>query len=560
MEKLGQLLVSPGDIDFESFKPFVSPAFACGPLLPAKLRPVFEDAALLVERSVKDTSDIADRSSANSNGLHRYRGANGFTQAIRQLTAPFAGARDARFEFKVVRVEPAKVGVRTRQYFSLSGQCADGWIEQHASWEIHWTLGQRTEPPRLNWIGVEDFEQITAKTNGTTLLVNCTEAALQQNESYRQQLLRGANHWLARIPDRTPSNLVGLTGLATGDVNGDGLEDIYLCQDPGIPNLLLLQNADGTLRDESAAWGVDWLQDSRSALFVDLDNDGDQDLAVAILGGVVLASNEKQQRYHVRDVVPTSEDTTSLTAVDFDLDGRLDLHVCVYRKDAAAVESLATPVAIVGARHVYHDSQRGGANVLLRNVTTDRREWRFEDVTGQVGLDEDNHRWSYAASWEDFDNDRDQDLYVANDFGPNHLFRNDQSENGQRTFLNIAEQSGTSDRGFGMSAHWSDFNRDGHVDLYVGNMFSAAGNRITHQQQFKPGISLEEQQRYRYINKGNTLLQNVGDGTFVDVSQEMAVTLGRWAWASRFADLNNDGWQDLVVANGFITNEQMDDL
>ena len=552
LNKLGNLLVASDEIDSGTLQDLVSADTTCDSLLPVSLRQVFEDQALLVERPSENSSNRPTSIS--------YRGSEGLAAALSQLIAPLTGAQDQRFHFKVVRVEPGTETVTTHQFFSLSGRQPQGIVEQHASWKIQWTRGQRSVAPKIFSITVHDFEQITSKIDSGPLFADCTEAALQQNDCFREQILRGANHWLARVPDRSPTNLVGMTGLASGDVNGDSLEDIYLCQDSGIPNLLLVQQTDGTFRDKSAIWQVDWLHDSRSALLVDLDNDGDQDLVVAILGGVVLAANEGYQRFTVRDVVSTSEDTTSLTAVDYDLDGRLDLYVCVYRSDAAATESLAAPLAIVGTRHVYHDSQRGGRNMLLRNVTTTDGRWRFEEVTAQVGFDKENRRWSYAASWEDFDNDHDLDLYVANDFGPNHLWRNDAAENGGRTFVNVAEPSGTSDRAFGMSAHWGDVNRDGFMDLYVGNMFSAAGNRITHQQRFKPDIPSAEQQRYRYISRGNTLLQNTGDGTFVDVSQALGVSLGRWAWNSRFLDLNNDSWLDLLVANGFITNEQTSDL
>ena len=73
------------------------------------------------------------------------------------------------------------------------------------------------------------------------------------------------------------------------------------------------------------------------------------------------------------------------------------------------------------------------------------------------------------------------DLYVANDFGRNNLYRND----GGR-FVDVAGQAGVEDMASGMSASWGDYNQDGHMDLYVGNMFSSAGNRIAYQQRFKP--------------------------------------------------------------------------
>lgn len=189
--------------------------------------------------------------------------------------------------------------------------------------------------------------------------------------------------------------------------------------------------------------------------------------------------------------------------------------------------------------------------MLLRNDGN----WDFVDVTGAVGLDQNNNRFSFAASWEDYDNDGDPDLYVANDYGRNNLYRND----GGR-FTDVAAQLGIEDMSAGMSVSWADFNRDGILDLYISNMFSAAGNRITYQRQFKPDAGDELLAGYRRHARGNSLFEGKPGGKFSDVSLSAGVTMGRWAWGSRFADLNNDGWQDLVVANGFITAPDTGDL
>ena len=111
-----------------------------------------------------------------------------------------------------------------------------------------------------------------------------------------------------------------------------------------------------------------------------------------------------------------------------------------------------------------------------------------------------------------------------------------------------------------MSATLSDYDRDGLQDIYVSNMFSAAGNRVTFDPRFKPDESPETRARFQHLARGNSLFRNRGDGTFEDVSEPMGVTMGRWSWGSLFADINNDGWDDLLVANGFITGRKPDDL
>jgi hypothetical protein len=103
----------------------------------------------------------------------------------------------------------------------------------------------------------------------------------------------------------------------------------------------------------------------------------------------------------------------------------------------------------------------------------------------------------------------------------------------------------------GMSVSWGDSNRDGAPDLLIGNMFSSAGQRVSFQRDYKAGK--------KRMARGNTLLTASKDG-FEDASIASGITNGGWAWSSGFADLNNDGWQDLVVANGYLSNSRDHDL
>ena len=559
LEKLGALLVRTEPVQARELAPLLAADFSCGPLLPGTLHPVYEDRALIVQRALAESRSPENIATHSGGSPATYSGAQGLAEAINDVCEPLIGAEDGRFEFKVFRVIPSQGEVTTRQYLTLVGHTSEGVAEQHAMWVIRWTYGDGVSAPRLKSIEVEAFEQTLTKASPSPLFVDCTESVLAQNSSYDAQILRGVNYWWDRLPTHDPLNRIGLPGVALGDVDGDGLDDLYLCQEPGLPNLLFLQNPDGTMRDVSHEWGVDWLEDSRAALLVDLDNDGDQDLVVATAGSLVVASNESQRGFRVQTVLPTSQATASLAAADYDEDGRLDLYCCVYEADKYFDESGTVPIGAISGQFVYYDANNGGANSFFRNEIGDDENWRFVDVTKQVGLDANNRRWSFAAAWEDFDNDGDQDLYVANDYGRNTLYRNDE-KNGRRTFVDVAAEAGAEDSASGMSVTWGDYDRDGQMDVYVSNMFSAAGNRIVPQENFKPDTTSLLRGRFERFARGNTLLKSLGDGSFADVSVASAVTLGRWAWGSKFVDLNNDGWEDLVVANGYLTTSDTGDL
>ena len=121
-------------------------------------------------------------------------------------------------------------------------------------------------------------------------------------------------------------------------------------------------------------------------------------------------------------------------------------------------------------------------------------------------------------------------------------------------FTDVATAAGVEGLSAGMSVTWGDYNQDGFMDLYVGNMFSSAGNRVAYQRQYRSEIGGSSQSAFRRHARGNTLFENRGDGTFRDVTLQAGVNMGRWAWSSNFADLNNDGYEDLLIANGMVTS------
>ncbi len=512
----------PEKITTASVDEIAAASFQCGPLRPADAQVVYDQPPLRVTRVERIKPGEA---------IHQ--GAAGLIAAIRDLAAPFKGATDLHTKFKIYNVEPDGDTVVTRQYVAIAGITDDGPLEENATWLAHWT---NDDPPRLKRLIVEDYER--AQMSGPPLFADCTEAVLQRNLAEDDLLGHSLPHWYVRIQSMYGQGTLGYHGLAIGDANGDGLDDVYLCHPGGMPNQLFLRNPDGTVTEAGAEAGVDWMETTMSALFVDLDNDGDQDLITGTTPKVLLMENDGTGRFTGRKVLQGPPGSPmSIAATDYDGDGNLDFYITYY--------SAGTPMP-------YHDASNGPPNVLWRNAG----DWRFANTTVTAGFGRKNYRFSFAACWEDYDNDGDQDLYVANDFGPNNLYQNQ----GDGRFLDVAEQAGTKDISSGMSAAMGDYDQDGVMDIYISNMFSSAGNRVTFQRKFRPDDHNDDRKLYQRLARGNTLFRGRGDGTFEDVSVDSAVTMGRWAWCSDFVDINNDTYQDLLIANGNMTNDDPKDL
>ena len=547
LKVVSKLIEHPEDIDLDHTGALVDANFSCEALRPENANEVYERAHLTVRRPEAN----APRKS--------FVGAQGLVDALRSLVAGLGKGKETRVKFKLFRIERSESFFETRLFFEASNIDAARVAQQSSTWLCRWSYPTDTAAakPRLQHIALELHEEVDLESTGGALFQDCTESALGHNASYARQVLPGIPFWLARI-SREFMTQFGHHGLAVGDVNGDGLEDFYACDAGGLPNRLYVQQPDGTFTDQARESGVDWLDNTVAALLIDLDNDGDQDLIVSTELSLLFAKNDGRGRFSSPTMHRTVIDPYSLSAADYDDDGDLDLFVCCYggdTRDPFNKKGLPFPLP-------YHDANNGGANIFLRNEFLGKDGVRgagdgfeFSDVTIETGLDRNNSRFSLAASWEDFDNDGDLDLYVANDFGRNNLYRND----GGR-FTDVASESGVEDIASGMSVSWGDFNRDGWMDVYVSNMFSAAGNRVTYQRQFGDHAASDTVPQVQRMARGNTLFTSTGNGTFLDTSESAGVTMGRWAWCSKFADLNNDAWLDLVVANGYVTAEDTGDL
>jgi hypothetical protein len=542
LNELGAALHDPSKMTASAIDAWAAQDFRTTPLRPERLTLVASDATIEVRRS-------ADRLPTAAGGPAGAGAAAGrsFSDALVEALGRLHDAHDVHAKFKLYSIHRNDERLETMVDVTFSGPVADEHLQISEVWTCWWS--RESDTYRLSEIRLDDYEEVSAKTDAR--FVDVTRQVMASVPAYDAQLAHGMDYWLDRLENQFGIIPAGYHGVSVGDVNGDELEDVFIPQPggllAGLPNRLLLQQPDGTLRDVSAEAGLDWTVETHSALLIDLDNDGDQDIVVATVQGVVFAENDGQGRFRARLAKLTPEaPPMSLAAADFDNDADLDVYVCCYSQRATS--------PLMGRPIPYHDANNGGRNLLFRND----RQWRFRNVTRQVGLDQNNRRFSFAAAWEDYDNDGDLDLYVANDYGRNNLYQNRQGQ-----FADVAGEMGVEDISAGMSISWGDYNRDGWMDIYVGNMWSSAGQRISYQRRFQSMANPETLSSFQRHARGNTLFANHGSqqsAGFEDVSQTAAVSLGRWAWASLFTDLNNDGWEDIVVANGFITQEDTHDL
>ncbi len=455
-------------------------------------------------------------------------------QLVSCLIEPWKDAETFRIEFQIYQIKDKPTYFDVQALAEITGRIdATKGRSASALWEIRWNKNLRsTGEYQIDRIRMLGHEEILSYVENGQLFQDCTASVLQHDQALIRSLGHGMDTWARMIPG---TDVLGNNGLAVGDVNGDGLDDLYVCQPHGLPNLLLVQNPDGTADNVAVDCGVGILDHSYAALIVDLDNDRDQDLVVATDQALVLLSNTGSGKFQTEHQLRIGLGTESLSAVDVDQDGDLDLMLCKYHGIRGFNDIFAKPDQLMAA-------ENGGRNVLLRNDEA----WNFVDVTELVGLASGNQRFSRAAVWSDFDADGDLDLYVANDFHHDGIYENQDGWLRDRSEYSLKTQ-----RGRHTSVSAGEFNKDRKPDFFVGSDTSFEAATCVNEYLDMGGRFSTEAQGFE--SKECLWFKPTDYGTLSRFDFQPPIFAAQSCYSSVVADLNNDSLDDILVTNGWLT-------
>lgn len=444
------------------------------------------------------------------------------------------------------------------------------WKEWNGGYKAHWR--KKGETYRMSdWKGDGDVSpRKVEKKFFTDRMAEAlpdprTRQRVLQSEHRRALSYHySTNKKMAPSHDFEPISMSFKPAVSVVDVDKDGWDDIYIMVRLG-RNLFLHNQGDGTFVEKAADWKLGAPGNSTCGIFADFDNDGDSDLVLGRSIERMLYLENTGFTFRVIEQKRTDLPylATSLAAADYDGDGLLDLYVTTYRRGDltgtvpgfAGEEGTgwcekylpADEAALFrrkykqsrGESHGGYLNQAGPPNWLLRNTGNGQ----FERVHAKAPIS--SWKNSLQATWGDFDEDGDPDLAVANDWAIDHLFRND----GEKGFVDIAEQIGLDWMGFGMGVCWGDYNGDGADDLFITNMFSKAGQRVLSGfSKIDPKFLQSASGNFLYCQKDGRFQQVAGYGESM-----MPVAKSGWSWGGQFLDIDNDRDLDIHALSGYFT-------
>jgi hypothetical protein len=335
-------------------------------------------------------------------------------------------------------------------------------------------------------------------------------------------------------------------GVGIGDINNDGLNDIYFTANMG-PNRLYLNKGNLRFEDITESAGVAgtkyW---STGVSMVDVNGDGWIDIYVCNSGDLEGKSRENELFINNGDGTFTERAaefgladvgySTHATFLDYDLDGDLDCFVLN--------NSYTDPQRIATVSRDRHNYGAPGGDRLYRNDNG-----RFVDVTPISGIYSGDIDFGLGVSAGDVNGDRYPDLYISNDFWERDYFY---INNGDGTFSEILPDAFSYISANSMGSDIADLNNDGHNDIFSTDMLPASNYRMKSalmiEEYFLEDIKWRNSYFYQYIQ--NALQINKGDGTFRETAFLSGVAATDWSWGALIFDMNNDGMKDIFVSNG----------
>ncbi|EKB48764.1 FG-GAP repeat protein [Cecembia lonarensis LW9] len=327
---------------------------------------------------------------------------------------------------------------------------------------------------------------------------------LAGNQSENKLYLNKGNFQFEDITEKAGLAVPGIwsTGVSMADVNGDGLLDIYICKSGPLGgeerhNALYINNGDLTFTEMAKAYGIADEGLSQHAVFFDFDKDGDLDMYLL---------NNSARSVGINDLRIGQRDTRDTL----------------------------------------------GGNKLYRNDGG-----KFTDVSEEAGIYGSAIGYGLGVTVADLNRDGWPDLYVSNDFfEKDYLYLN----NGDGTFTEALEEMATEISMGSMGADIADLNNDGWQDIFVTEMLPATLNRVKTKTPFEDWDKYQANVRAGYFHQftRNTLQRNLGfqPGTqiphFIDISRQAGVHATDWSWGALIFDADNDGLKDIFVANGIV--------
>lgn len=341
-------------------------------------------------------------------------------------------------------------------------------------------------------------------------------------------------------------------GVAIGDVNNDGLSDIFVTSNFE-DNKLYLNKGKMTFEDITTKAGITgkkfW---STGATFADVNGDGLMDIYVCNSGSRDQRGNQLYINQGIKNGIPNYKEqakeagledggfSTHASFFDYDRDGDLDMYL---------LNNSFTPIDKLGYVNLRNERDKLGGDKLFRNDSPTATEIKFTDVSEEAGIYGSLIGFGLGITIGDVNNDNWPDIYISNDFYErDYLYINQKNGTFKEDLENQMPHTSLSS----MGADIADINNDGNLDIFVTDMLPGDDRRLKTTSVFEGYnlVDLKLKQGFWHQYMRNNLHLNNGDGSFSEIGQLAGVHATDWSWGALIFDMDNDGLKDLFVANG----------